>query len=108
MFDYNKKLFELIKKQKWIEFNDIINKNSDIDLNIRDDSNNYLLTYAVLFNNLETIENLVKKGSKMDILDNDGKTILYLPIKYNYEESLKLLLKLNKKSIAIPLIDNQD
>jgi ankyrin repeat protein len=107
-FDEQKKLFDMIKNQKYDNFKTYLLDNINIDLNIRDESNNYLLTYAVLFNKLDLIKLLVNNGAKLDILDNEGRTILFIPIKYNYIEALLLLLKLNKKAISVPLVDYID
>ena len=43
-------LFKLLKNHEWDKFKDLIDKTTDLDLNIRDNSNNYLLQYAILYN----------------------------------------------------------
>ena len=92
----NKILFDLIRKQKWKEFEEQLNNIKDIDVNIRDNDKNYLLNYVILFNKYELISILVQKGSKLDIVDGDGRSIIYVPIKYRYDKILTLLLELNQ------------
>lgn len=111
----NRILFDLVKKQNWEEIREILikkdnknNINNDIDVNIRDDSGNYILTYAVLFNKIDIVELLVDRGAKLDITDNDNRSVLYIAIKYGYSDMLRLLLDLNKTSIGISIVDIQD
>ncbi len=85
-------LFEYLKNQEYDQFEKsidhiITNKLTldDIDLNMKDDNNNYLLNYLVLANKHEIIEKMFKiENIKIDIFDIEGRSILYIPIKYNY------------------------
>jgi len=106
--DKNKVLFDLIKNHKWNDFKKYLDDNDDIDVNIRDSSNNYLINYAVMFNKIEIITILINNGSKLDITDRESRSILYIPIKYDYEDVLRLLLNFNKTHIGVSLIDIQD
>ena len=106
--DISNDLFKLLKQHKWNEFKDIINKQEDLDLNIRDKSNNYLIQYAILYNKIEIVELLIKKGAKLDIIDSDGRIILFYPIKFNYNDILTLLLKYDKDTIGISLLELAD
>ena len=45
--EITKILFKLLKNHEWDKFKDYIDKNSEIDLNIRDNSNNYLIHYSL-------------------------------------------------------------
>jgi len=99
-------IFKLIKLKKFNEVNKIINSN--IDLNIYDEQNNYLIHYIILNNEIELLKKILKKGIQIDILDMDGRTLLYIPIKYNYIESLELLLNFNKNIIGISILDLKD
>jgi ankyrin repeat protein len=101
-------LFDLIKKHKWDDVITKIKENEDIDINIRDDTGNYLINYAILFNKIEVVSILIYNGAKLDITDNDGRSILYIPIKYGFSKILNLLLHFNKTNIGISLIDIQD
>lgn len=106
--EYNKRLFYLLKNHKFDKFKEMINKKEDIDLNIRDESNNYLIQYAILYNKIDIVNLLLENNCKIDILDNDGNNILYYPIKYHYNKLLDILLKNIKKIIGILLPDIQD
>jgi ankyrin repeat protein len=93
-------LFNLLKNGKYDDFKKILNK-SNIDVNIKDDNNNYLITYAIIRNNIEIVKLLLNKGAKIDIVDQEGKTIMYIPIKYAYDEIIKLLLEHDKKLVDL-------
>lgn len=104
----NRTLFELIKQNKTDEFIKYLKDNEDIDVNIRDNNNNYLINYAIILNNIEAITVLINRGSKLDIMDADNKSVLYIPIKYGFAKILELLLNFNKSNIGIPLTDMKD
>jgi hypothetical protein len=104
----NIKLFDLIKKNKWPEFIEILTQNKEIKVNIRDSNNNYLISYAIIANNLPAVELLIKRNAKLDIITDDNKTLLYLPIKYNYINLIKLILTLDKNNVGEPLVNLQD
>lgn len=106
--DNVKILFNLVKQNKWDEVLDFLKNNDDIDVNIRDNSNNYLINYAIINNNIAAVSLLIHKGSRLDITDNDGRSILYVPIKYNFDKILDLLIHFNKINIGISLIDIKD
>ncbi len=109
-------LFNFIKDDEFDKFNqsiDFIIKEkitiNDIDLNMKDDNNNYLLNYLIVSNKYDLIEKLLKiEGIKIDIFDSDNKSILYIPIKYNYKKVFNLLLEYNKTSIGISICDIKD
>ena len=64
---HNRILFSLIKKHKWKEFTEYIKANENINVNIRDSSNNYLIHYAIMFNHINTVSLLIHRGSRLDI-----------------------------------------
>ena len=103
------KLFDLIKKGLWSEFKKIISENENLDINIRDDNNNYLINFIILNNKKDILEFFLEKKCKIDIVDSDNKSILYIPIKYDYYDIVELLLKYESIIIGIPntdIIDN--
>lgn len=104
----NKVLFELVKNHKWEEFLLYLKKNEDIDLNIRDENNNYIITYIILFNKPEITSKLIEMGSRIDIIDNDERSILYIPIKYNYKSIIEILIKYDQKVIGETIQDIRD
>jgi len=103
------KIFKLIKKNKWDDILDIFTKlNKMIDVNIRDEAGNYIITYAVLHNRLDLIKILHEMNVQLDILDSDDRSILYVPIKYGYDDMLEFLLKINSELIGASIIDIKD
>lgn len=110
---YNE-LFNFIKNNKWNKLEKKLNyyyKNIDkefFDPNIKDDINNYLLTYCVLFNKINIIKILIKLEANIDIKDNDNRSILYIPIYYGYDEILKFLIEINNYNIGISILDIKD
>ena len=109
-------LFEYLKNEEYDKFEkslDFIKDNNisidDIDLNMKDDNNNYLITYLILSNKHKLVEKLLEIESiKIDIYDSDGRSILYIPIKYNYEKIFKTLLDYNNKTIGVSICDVRD
>jgi len=101
-------IFNLIKQQKFKRLKEIIINNHNLDINIADKQNNYLLHFILLYDQIDILKILLKKNIRLDILDTDSRTILYIPIKYNFIDSTKLLLDYNKKIIGISLIDIKD
>lgn len=111
-YNNNHILFDLIKQHKWSEFTnhfDSIDLTKEyIDINIRDNGGNYLIQFAILNNQKQIVSLLINKGAKLDILDTDERGILYIPIKYSYNDILELLLHFNNTSIGISLTELQD
>jgi ankyrin repeat protein len=103
-----KTLFHFAKNNMWDKFVDILKNNEDIDVNIRDESNNYLINYAIVQNRIDAVSALINRKSNLDMTDQDGRSILFIPIKYNYNEIVKLLLYFNKINIGILLVDMKD
>ena len=101
-------MFKLIKEHNYSELIDLINNNDKLDLNEKDDTNTYLIHYAILFRNIDIIALLLSKKCKLDILDSDGRNIFYIPIKFNYTNIIELLLKYSNTIIGIPLLELQD
>ncbi|AYV79547.1 MAG: ankyrin repeat protein [Faunusvirus sp.] len=104
----NKLLFDLIKEHKWDEFMKTLSDNSNIDVNVRDNSNNYLIHYAVLLNRVDIVKLLISRNCKIDIIDEDNRSLLYVPIKYNYHNMLTTLLSSIKSVIGVSLVDLLD
>jgi ankyrin repeat protein len=101
-------IFDFINKQEFDKLKEYILKNKDIDYDIKDKSDNYLIHYLVLNNQVEIIELLLESNIRLDMLDIDGRTILYIPIKFNYYKLVKLIVEYNKKIIGISILDIQD
>ncbi len=104
----NKILFSLLKSGKYDEFKKILNKLEPDKVNIIDDNHNYLITHAIIRNATDIVKLLLSKGCKIDILDQEGKTILYIPIKYGYDEILLTILEHDKNNNGRKLVDLKD
>lgn len=96
-------IFNLIKLKDFKKLKEIIK-----DPDIHDEQNNYLIHYILLHNQIDILKILFQKNVRLDILDLDGRTLLYIPIKYNFVESFELLLQYDKEIIGISLIDIKD
>jgi ankyrin repeat protein len=94
---------EFKKKLNEMDISDVM-----FDINIRDDQNNYFLTYAVTLNEPNIVKLLLEKGAKIDIVDKYDRSILVIPITFSYFEVLNLLLEANKDNIGISIIDMKD
>jgi ankyrin repeat protein len=107
---YNyKSIFGLLREHKWEEFKTIIiNSKFPFDINMQDEQKNYFLTYAILYNQLDIVDILFEKNAKLDILDLDEKSILYIPIKFNYMDMLEKLLIYNKEHIGNNILEYKD
>ena len=103
-------LFDYLKQSKWNEIKDYILKNPDYNYNIYDSNYNYIIQYIIIYNQIELLQLILDNipSIKLDVLDSDGRTILYMPIKFSYIKIFKLLLKYSTKIIGIPIIDIRD
>ena len=103
------KIFQLIKNNKWDDILKLLeNVKIDIDINMRDKTNNYIINYAVMYNNISLVKKICELGGKIDILDSDERSILYFPIKYGYDELLDYLIEININTIGVNIIDIKD
>jgi ankyrin repeat protein len=101
------KIFSNIKMQNWKEVIAIILE-TNIDLNIQDNSNIYLLEYAIIFNQIELLDILLKKNVRIDITDDLSRSILYNVIKFSYTDILIKLLEKNKTIIGKSILEIKD
>jgi ankyrin repeat protein len=116
--NYYLKLFYLIKNHKFEEFKVYLNliiktlnklgKITELDLNMRDYNNEYLINYAILFNNFDIVKMLVENNARIDIIDNEEHSILYSCINYGYDDILNYLLLKNKENIGLNILDIKD
>lgn len=110
--EYYKELFHLLKNNKTDEFikyiNNIDKDDPLFDINIRDEQNNYFLTYAIIQNRYNIVSLLIEKGCSIDIIDNYDRSILIFPIQYAYDDILELLLRTNKYVIGLSIVDIRD
>lgn len=103
-----KNLFEFIKNKNINELIKIIKKDDNINLNIMDETYNYFINYVLLYNFEDLLDIMLTKNIRLDIIDTDGRSILYIPIKYSYNSILKKLLSKDSKNIGLSIIDLKD
>tara|TARA_Y100000591_G_scaffold319935_1_gene332610 strand:- start:12583 stop:14784 length:2202 start_codon:yes stop_codon:yes gene_type:complete len=102
-------IFNLILENKVDDFFNLIKNNSDIDLDIHDSKNIYLIQYIINLNRIDILEHIFNNFDiRIDILDNDGRNLLYYPIKFNFTKVIDLIIEKNKKTIGIDILDIRD
>lgn len=101
-------LFNLIKSHQYDKLINIIKIDDKIDLNIIDESGTYLLQYIILFRQKDLLALVISRNCKLDILDSDGRSIFFVPIKFGYNDIVKLLINFSNIVIGIPLLELQD
>jgi len=102
-------IFDLIKNHEWRKLHESISSSDiDFDVNIKDQTNNYIITYAIIYNQQSLVKILYDHSARIDILDADDKSILYYPIKFSYDAMLEYLLQLNKDTIGINILEIKD
>jgi ankyrin repeat protein len=82
----------LIKNNDFEKIIKIIDSNTNIDYDIRDDSMIYFVQYVVNLNQYEILKKIINKNIRLDLVDSDKRTILYNPIKYKYDKVFNLLI----------------
>ena len=101
-------LIELIKNKNIKELISVIKKNKDINLNVTDSNYNYFIYYVILYNEVELLDLILTRNIRLDILDTDGRNILYIPIKFSYNQLLIKLIEKDEQNIGLPIIDIKD
>lgn len=103
-------LYQFIKANKEEQFLEYISNLTpeEIDVNMRDENGNYLVFFAIIMNNRRILRVLIEYGCRLDVIDTEGYSILYYPIKYNYIEIIDILLENDKKIIGISLLNIKD
>lgn len=101
-------LFRFIKNKKEEEFLEYITaiSPSEIDLNIKDSFGNYLINYVCLLNYPRCLNSVLKFDCRLDIIDDNGRSLLYYPIKFDYTEVFNILL--NSKLVGSYIYDIVD
>jgi len=101
-------IIELIKNKNIKELKNEITSDTNINLNIKDENYNYFIYYVLLYNLEDVLDLALKRNIRLDILDSDGKNILYVPIKFSYNNILKKLLIYDSNKIGINISDIKD
>jgi hypothetical protein len=45
-------MFEYVRNHKWNEFIELIEKDDTVDINVKDNQSNYLMTYAIRYSKI--------------------------------------------------------
>lgn len=103
-------LFDFAKRNKEEQFTEYLDNFSKYDINVnqQDANGNYLLTFAVIKNSTMMTKKLLEYNAKLDIIDSEGHSILYYPIKYAYSEIVDILISYDKLTIGLPIINLKD
>ena len=98
----------MIKNHEYDKFQKYLKNNPDVDINIIDENNNYLINYIINYNKVDLLSILILKKVKLNIISTDGYSIFYNPIKYGFYDIIKLLLYFNDTNNInlLNLIDN--
>jgi ankyrin repeat protein len=102
----NVDLFDYVRTFKWDEFIKSITDTTDV--NIKDDGGNYLIQYIILYNNPQALNKILPLNPLLNWLDLEGKTILFEPIKYNYIDTINILLEHDKQQIGENIVNIKD
>ena len=103
-----KLLFSHIRNNNFFELEKHIDNHPDSDYNIRDENGLYLIFYITQQNNKTLLEKLLKTNIRIDIYDLEGKSILYVPIKFGYNDMIKQIMEYNKINVGIPIQTIED
>lgn len=107
--DLISELFELSKNKNETEIINLIDKNKNFDFNFKNnESGTYFIFSIIIFNLKKVFTHLVNFKISLDVLDNDGRTIIYYLIKLNHLELLKDVIKYYENFIGIPIINLKD
>ena len=102
------KLLELVKNKNVKELEKIIKNDKKIDLNLKEEGNDTLIFYVLLYNYENILDLLITRNIRIDLLDSDGKCILFNPIKLDYINLIKKLLIYDSKHMGINILDIKD
>ena len=111
----NNYIFNLIKENKFEEIYDLIKNGTLKNLNFQDKNYNFFIHYIINYNQIKLLNLIIELKLKnsinitIDILDVDGRSILYNCIKYNYIELINIFIKkYNNNIIGISILDIKD
>lgn len=108
--EHNKIIFEMAYKKKWVELQRYIVKHIEdgIDFNIRDKFGNFLINYFILSDQKDLMRLALDNNAQIDFLDNDGRTILFNPIRYNFIDQIQMLLQHDNNNIGLSIVEIKD
>lgn len=105
----NSELITLFNEKKYDKIIEILENDNEkkINVNVQDENNNYLITYAVLLNDKKLFQKLIEHDARLDILDNDNRSLLFIGIKFGYYDIIEVLLN-NTNNIGVDVSDVKD
>lgn len=103
-------LFFFIKNNKNQQFIDYLSNLSptEFDINTKDEHNNYLIFFAIMINNRLVLKKILEFNVRFDVLDSEGNSLLYYPIKFHYPEIIDILLEKDQKLVGVSIRDMKD
>ena len=101
-------LFKLIKSKDEDKIIKFIEKNPNFDYNVKSSNNIYLIFMIIVFNLKKVFDKLIDLNISLDVLDEDGRSILYYIIKLNHLELLTRVLKYYESFVGIPIFNLKD
>jgi ankyrin repeat protein len=105
-----KNIFNYIKNNEFDIIYNLIKEKKLKNFDFRDDNYNYFIQLLINNNQINILQLIfdIQNNIRLDMLDIDGRTILYNCIRYNYILILKLLLDYNNKNIGISILEIKD
>lgn len=106
----NINLFDLLNKKEYNKIIKYLEENKNLNLNIQDKFNNFFIEIILDIENTDLIKAVFNHDISLDIIDNNGSTLLFNIIKFNKIDILNLIIEYNKSSnnIGIDIFDKQD
>ena len=107
----NTNIFKFFQENELNKFFNYIKDNKDeLDLDIYDDKNIYIVQYIINLNRPDILEYIFDNFEvRIDMHDNDGRKSLYYPIKFNFTKIIDLVLMNKiKKTIGVDILDIRD
>lgn len=97
-------LYNALKSSKWTEIESILLKTKP-DLNQRDVTGTYPIQYLVEASQDKLVVIAVTTcGAHIDVVDEDGRSLLYRVIRYHRNSMLTTLLALDKNTVGVSLL----
>jgi ankyrin repeat protein len=108
--DTARSIFQLMADNEWDKLKRLLSRKDGnvYDVNVRNNANVYPLQLAIAFNRIDIVKLLIKLGARLDVIDEDDRSILYLPIKMRYSVILTELLEASVHAVGISIINLHD
>ena len=98
-------IYKNINLNNWKLVNELIKDNKQVNYNISI-NNIFIIELLFIHNKYELVEYLINNNNILfDIYDSNYNPIIFIPIKYNYNKLLNILLVNDKQNIGISFFD---